>query len=838
MKNNHITIVKTKKSRNYAAAFLTLIMVVSIAFPLMTLPQTASAADNELSIDTYAHLSVAPNPVGVGQQLVIVMWLDKPPPVPETQTSTLRAIAFTNFTVTVTEPDNTVTVLGPFESDSAGSAATSYVPDEIGNYTFQFHYGGDWIYGRRLAGQPMTHDYYKPSTSHIVKVSVQEEQIYATSGASLPTEYWSRPIDAQNYEWKTLAGGNWLGLPLQFGNGANAEGAFNSYSSAPNTAHILWSMPLTFGGIVGDNFNESDYYTGLSYQTKWNPPKTVVINGRLYLTETRGPSATVQGFSCIDLQTGEKLWFQNNTSISFGQLWQTENINIHGVYAYLWDYRSGTSTMYDAFTGLALLKVSGCQAATKVAMSEEGDVLVYTLNANAGWLSLWNSTKAVNPTDDLMWAPSITRNYTWTDGLMWNVTIPNITGQTYTQYGDGVLITTAAFREANPPVRTVAGYDAETGENLWVMNLTDYTIRPQYNFSPISDGCFAWFKQETTEWYGFDARTGKQIWGPTEPYEDSFGMYTASFAGAGQPNPQVAYGKIYTAGYDGVIHAIDIKTGKTVWEFSTETTIDTAYGHYPFYGGVTIADDKVFAATNEHTPNDPLARGYKLFCVNATTGQQIWNISSWAPGPVVANGYLLEFNHYDGELYCIGKGTSAVTVDAPMTAVPLGSTVTIRGTVTDTSPGVQQDEVAKRFPNGVPAVADQSMTGWMEYLYMQQEKPADTVGVPVSLSVIDGNGNYRTIGTPTTVDGFFTYSWKPDIEGPYTVYASFESSESYWPSQAITSFSVDPAPVTSTPQPTQPPSAADLYFLPMSIGTILAIITIGAIVVLMLRKRP
>ena len=57
------------------------------------------------------------------------------------------------------------------------------------------------------------------------------------------------------------------------------------------------------------------------------------------------------------------------------------------------------------------------------------------------------------------------------------------------------------------------------------------------------------------------------------------------------------------------------------------------------------------------------------------------------------------------------------------------------------------------------------MTDWMEYLYMQQAKPTDAVGVPVVLSVVDANGNYREIGTTTTSEGFFSFSWKPDIEG-------------------------------------------------------------------------
>jgi hypothetical protein len=80
--------------------------------------------------------------------------------------------------------------------------------------------------------------------------------------------------------------------------------------------------------------------------------------------------------------------------------------------------------------------------------------------------------------------------------------------------------------------------------------------------------------------------------------------------------------------------------------------------------------------------------------------------------------------------------------------------------------------------------------------------------------------------------------WKPDIPGKYTVYASFAGSESYWPSHAETSFGVDEAP---EPEPTETvigqPSLADQYLLPATGGIIAAIAVVGAIMVLMLRKR-
>jgi uncharacterized protein YfaS (alpha-2-macroglobulin family) len=130
------------------------------------------------------------------------------------------------------------------------------------------------------------------------------------------------------------------------------------------------------------------------------------------------------------------------------------------------------------------------------------------------------------------------------------------------------------------------------------------------------------------------------------------------------------------------------------------------------------------------------------------------------------------------------------------------------------------------------------MSDWMEYVYMQKPRPTDVVGVPVEIYVLDANGNYRNIGTATAnSDGFFSYQWKPDIPGKYTVYAYFEGSESYWPSHAVSAFAVDLA-TEATPEPTQAPaSLADQYLLPATGGIIAAIVAVGTVIVLMLRKK-
>lgn len=91
---------------------------------------------------------------------------------------------------------------------------------------------------------------------------------------------------------------------------------------------------------------------------------------------------------------------------------------------------------------------------------------------------------------------------------------------------------------------------------------------------------------------------------------------------------------------------------------------------------------------------------------------------------------------------------------------------------------------------------------------------------------------------PSFLDGFFTFNWKPEIEGQYTVYASFAGSESYWPSHTVSSFAVDPAPPAEPePEPEQP-SMSDTYILPGIAAIIATIVIIGAILALLLvRKR-
>jgi hypothetical protein len=188
-------------------------------------------------------------------------------------------------------------------------------------------------------------------------------------------------------------------------------------------------------------------------------------------------------------------------------------------------------------------------------------------------------------------------------------------------------------------------------------------------------------------------------------------------------------------------------------------------------------------------------------------------------------------------VYTVGKGPSATTVSIQNDVITHGETVMVKGTVMDIAAGTRQPELEARFPNGIPAVSDESMTAWMEYVYMQQPRPT-TTGVNVTLTVLDPNNNVYEIGTAMSDStGMYKLLWKPLVPGEYTVIAQFAGSEGYWPSYAETAIGVLEAPA-ATPSPTPTPAPmTDTYV--MGFGIVLTIILVAGIVVivLMLRKR-
>ena len=854
---------------------LALFLILCIIYPMTTLLTTNAQAGREMT--SYCYLNVEPDPVGVGQQADISFWVDTAFADANYDNDVRRH----DYKLTITDPDGNVafTQNWPVVIDTTGVGFTSFVPEKVGTYTVLFEYAGQtYTWNATAAQRAFTGTIILPA-SRTISITVQEEPVPSPLYSyPLPTEYWTRPIEGQNLAWFTISS-HWL-REAYFGTFAipgNRLNLWQQSGTGPNTGHIVWTKPIEFGGVVGGSsetpINGSTYYSGGSYEGRFGD--AMIMQGRLYFTMPLGHSGGSGGYVCLDLRTGEQLWYNSDLgsgggySSSKGELYDYESQNQHGVVGGLvWQVSGSTWSAYDGFSGKWMYNLTNVPSGTEV-YNSNGEIVRYVMDYPNRWLALWNYTElpatrnGPTATNYGQWRP-LGKVIDTSTAYTWNVTIPDLPGSANPQIiyilpGDIIIgisspVTTGTYGMANRgmtdpwTVWAISDKEGSRGQLVWLKNYAPPAGDIGLTFGPLDPVNRVWTmaEAETFQWRGFDVDTGKELWGPTN-IEMRDMQYFSSGSGAGQ-RAVTAYGNLYTQGYGGEMFCINTKTGALVWKYNdTYTGLQSPWGYLPLLIGA-IADGKVYAFNNEHSPNSPLYRGYQIHVINATTGEGIWKMDGWAgtigghgvSTSILADGFFVYYNFYDNAIYTVGKGPSETTVSAsPATSIE-GNSVMITGTVMDISAGTKQSEQSARFPQGVPAMSDADMSTWMQYVYMQKPRPTDVMGVPVTLSVVDANGNYRTIGTTTSdADGFFSYNWMPDISGKYTVYASFEGSESYWPSHSVAAFNVDNAPnATAEPTPLKE-SATDMYFVPAVIGIIVAIAVVGVILALLVtKKRP
>jgi hypothetical protein len=294
----------------------------------------------------------------------------------------------------------------------------------------------------------------------------------------------------------------------------------------------------------------------------------------------------------------------------------------------------------------------------------------------------------------------------------------------------------------------------------------------------------------------------------------------------------------------GILYCYNVTTGDLLWTYEAKDPYtESPFSSNWWLGIAFITDGKLYVGSAEHSGNQPLPRGAPLLCLDAETGDVIWRANGlfrqtgWGGLGIIGDSIIATMDTYDQQLYAIGKGPSAITVSVKNPVATDGDSVLVEGMVTDISPGTEDYGLTARFPNGVPAVSDDNMSAWMLYVYKQFAKPADVIGVDVTISVIDPKGNTPTVGTATcNSDGFYKMTFVPEVPGEYTVIASFDGSNAYCGSHADTALVVIDAPTPPATTPT-PETMTDAYVLGLGTAGIVAIVAIGLILILMLRKR-
>jgi hypothetical protein len=787
-----------------------------------------SGVTPNMTLETIAYISISPDPIGINQQLLVNLWMQ--PPLHASR-------AFTqSFVATFTKPDNTKVTVGPMSSFQAdGTAWLEFTPDQIGTWQAKFDFLGNFFpAGNYTTSQSgaityMDSAFYKPSTSPTITFTVQQEQVMSWPPTSLP-DFWTRPITPESRESWTIAGhfpftgvGGGTAWPADT-NIYRSNYGFTPYVAAPNTAHIAWKRQGEIGGLVGGQFGQNSFYTGGGFGRTSNFP-TLIFAGRAYQTVTKPMPQLVNGtqrilptsvLQCYDIATGKVNWeitdFVTPTSITMDS-GVAEVAGADSAWRetyYLIAISNSRLIKYNPYTGAITANIS-IPVTSGTIWADPYAYSVQTLGNTSKpiyYLINWDITGT-----STNFTTRIRSNITYPFSSVGTVDYESMIGvntQSITSTATGIAI---GYR--------VMGASLTTGQLLW-NTTTDLTTGQQTAFSgstAVADhGKYA-VRFNDGLWRCWDLNSGKQLWTTTlssYPW-GSFGAYAVNSA----------YGLIYAMSYDG-IEAIDWNTGKFVWKFSSPAApFETPYsGNFSWFSQSLIADGKIFSYNNEHSMTQPLARGMRMFCINATSGEGLWNITGYMQPGAVADSYLVAGNMYDGFMYVFGKGPSSTTVSAPQTAITQGQSVVLTGTVLDQSLGQ---------PN-TPCVSKESMTQWMEYLHMQKPIPANIVGVPVSLDAVDPNGNAIHIATVTSdMSGTFGFTWKPDVSGQYTVTATFVGDESYGSSWAQTYVGVTQAPASS-PTPTQTTSQAPIetYFAISTVAIIIAIVVTG----MLFRKRP
>ncbi len=848
-----------KKLKNKSSIVIALVMLLaSSAFAVGLSAANAQTIEN---YPTFLYIGSGPDPVGIGQQVSILVWTaEVPPATPYDHLlgSYGNRQAWTGLSLTITKPDGTTQNIDLGVSDPVGGTYYIYTPDAVGTYSVQAHFPAQWKNTTTFTRL------YSAADSPVETFTVTQEQLQTVPPVELPNEYWTRPINGYNREWAQI-GGNWL-----------ADGKGNPYTTAPETAHIVWTKPLQLGGIVGEPFGQISYYEGTSYEQRWSYP--VIVSGILIYSQPLGHkdvhSRDVNAISgqtliAVDLRTGEELWRRDGIGIEQATIYEYSSPNQHGAHAYLW-HTSGTTTYaIDPFTGADAFKITDVPSGTE-AVGPNGERLRYVIGGpteSRTWLALWNTTapltmtyltaaqiaqvandsSLLTNTNAWQWRP-ISRagqTHNGSTGYSWNITLPPGLAGTVRFAFDDIVFGGSGF-EANGlsaphgkfSVWAISTKPGEIGKLLWHIqpqppsaNVTLQFEGIMVNDDALDAGVILMRAKETRQWLGFDLATGNHLW--TSESENSWMMYSRGVAIVGD--------KFYSAGYGGEVYAYDLKTGNRLWTAQIDPEgLESVYDRAPLSTPIVV-DGKLYVYTQEHSMTHPFYRTWKMYCFDIENGERIWDITGGWKSPIFADGYLANVNLFDMQVYTFGKGPTATTVTAPNTAVPKGTSVLIEGKVIDISAGTKQDGIASRFPDGLPAVADESMTDWMEYVYMQLPKPDNVKGVPVKLTATDADGNIIPIGTVTSDEhGFYSIMWTPPAEGKYTITAEFEGSKSYWPSEAVTAVGVTAASgqPTMTASPTAAPDPTGTAGSSLYIAIAAAVIIIAVIAAaIVLRRR-
>lgn len=141
-----------------------------------------------------------------------------------------------------------------------------------------------------------------------------------------------------------------------------------------------------------------------------------------------------------------------------------------------------------------------------------------------------------------------------------------------------------------------------------------------FNQNNIGNGVFAMLQKETAQWMAFSTTTGKLLWtGQPETVNHVYGVSGGIYNGV-----------LYSgdaSGTGGNVYAYNVTTGELLFNYQSASMGYGGYWQNIPSSVSAFSTNNVYLSSAEHSPGPNLEPAEYIQDINATTGQQIWNIT-------------------------------------------------------------------------------------------------------------------------------------------------------------------------------------------------------------------
>jgi len=329
-------------------------------------------------------------------------------------------------------------------------------------------------------------------------------------------------------------------------------------------------------------------------------------------------------------------------------------------------------------------------------------------------------------------------------------------------YGAAVMI------RSSPAIIGDMVYIGSLDGNLYAINFADGAIMWKYQTggwiksSPTVSDDAVYVTSETpgdsSTIYKIDATSGACIWKRNLPYEQQF-IGCLDIVGT----PTVADGKVFTSANLRTYYCLNAQNGNIIWTF-TNSEANEIIVSSPIY-----LDGKLFIVDK-----------FDITCLDASTGKKIWNTFT-------GDEYYVSPSYADGKIYIVTSERNLFIFDA-ITGAKTERYVLPSASWSSPTPYNGKLYIGTKDWNlyclgeyntdtmHITLKADKSQIKTGNPITVSGQLSPSRSRVNIFLTFTNPNGETQTFTIIAKPDGSYSYTYTPDIDGSYSVTATYYST--------------------------------------------------------------